>query len=133
MGTVPSVKVKVLDDEHEQCTAAINELVQDRSAASLQRVLDVFAAHFSHEEALLDEHLYAETLHTSGGFSADRNARTSHMQDHERILSSLRKMLRACGEDAVPPSYVKLVQQEFAGHAEMYDGHYAERLALKMA
>merc|ERR1711935_103417 len=51
---ISSVKVAVLDEEHEHCAGALRKLAAERDASALQGVLNVFETHFSHEEKLLD-------------------------------------------------------------------------------
>ena len=59
---IPSVGISALDQEHAACTAALQELASTRSVAALERVLSAYEAHFSHEEALLDTHLWYADL-----------------------------------------------------------------------
>uniref|UniRef100_A0A7S3B3X7 Hemerythrin-like domain-containing protein n=1 Tax=Haptolina ericina TaxID=156174 RepID=A0A7S3B3X7_9EUKA len=89
---VPSVKVAVLDEEHARCEAALMQLAERRDSAALNELLTAYEEHFAHEEALLDEHLYAGVKRAKG-FSADKGARTSHFTDHERMLTEIRNLL----------------------------------------
>lgn len=123
-----------MDEEHERCVAAMNAMAAERSEASLRTVLKVFSEHFAHEEMLLNEHLYKD-LPEDGGFSADRNVRQTHYQDHERMLGVLRKQLRSmanAGGD-MRPEFVASVMKDFEKHADLYDGGYADRLAAQLA
>jgi len=134
---VASVKVAALDDEHEQCEAVLAKLAQQRNAAALQELLSVYEAHFAHEEALLDEHLYAAAKEATG-FSADKGARTSHFGDHEALLNSIRKMIDdRAGVSAtlasVSAAEVQKLASDFEKHATNYDGAYADRLSAAMA
>lgn len=69
------VDVAALDAEHDACHAALDALGETRSAAALGAVRELYAAHFAHEEALLDAHVYAAASDGSGAFSADANVR----------------------------------------------------------
>ena len=87
---VASVKNAALDEEHERCAAALERLARERSEEAARAVLQEYEAHFSHEEELLDRHLYTTVLREEaaggggGGFSADGGARRSHFNDHQR-------------------------------------------------
>jgi len=144
---VPSVKVAVLDAEHERCEAALAQLAARRDSTSVRELLSAYEEHFAHEEALLDEHLYAG-VEKATGFSADKGARSSHFADHEAMLSTLRKMLteferravlaKELGlDDAVGGSISEAEAQKLAAdfelHATAYDGNYADRLSAAMA
>jgi len=134
---VASVKVAALDDEHEQCEAVLAKLAQQRNAAALQELLSVYEEHFAHEEALLDEHLYAAAKEATG-FSADKGARTSHFGDHEALLNSVRKMIDDRADvsatlASVSAAEVQKLASEFEKHATNYDGAYADRLSAAMA
>lgn len=133
---VASVKVAVLDDEHERCEAALADLAERRNAAALRELLAAYEEHFAHEEALLDEHLYADAKQATG-FSADQGARTSHFGDHEAMLAAIRKMLSdraGVSEDLASVSADDATQlaREFERHATAYDGNYADRLSAAM-
>ena len=58
MGQADSVGVEEMDDEHDKCTDAINNLISTQSLTALQNVLVEVCNHFEHEENLLSEHLY---------------------------------------------------------------------------
>lgn len=79
------VGVKSMDDEHEQCEDAINELVTTLSEDSIARVIFEFEEHFQHEEALMKQSEHFQV--TNAG---PMSALTSHVKDHERILDILR-------------------------------------------
>lgn len=138
---VQSVKVAVLDDEHALCEdklALLGRLTESNAggkqlqiAEALRGLLAAYEEHFAHEEALLDEHLYAGLEHEKSGFSADKGARTSHFADHQAMLSSVRRLLG----DGAPVSYsdVSALAADFVRHATAYDGSYADRLSAAMA
>lgn len=134
---VASVKVAALDDEHERCEAVLAKLAQQRNAASLRGLLSMYEEHFAHEEALLDEHLYADAKEATG-FSADKGQRTSHFGDHEALLNSIRKMLddRAGQSEtlaSISAVEVQKLASDFEKHATNYDGTYADRLSAALA
>jgi len=134
---VASVKVDVLDEEHERCEAALARLAERRNVASLRELLAAYEEHFAHEEKLLDQHLYADARQATG-FSADKGARTSHFGDHEAMLGALRKLVaaRAGLNESLASISVAEVQQiavDFERHATSYDGSYADRLSAAMA
>jgi len=134
---VPSVKVDVLDHEHELCAAALQRLDEQRDRGSLEAVLSVFRQHFKHEEELLDQHLYAELPSAAGGFSADSSMRKSHFTDHTRMLGDISKALsnmQKGDKDAkLSQAFVKRVYKDFEEHADRYDGTYADRLSAVLA
>lgn len=135
LDAIASVKVHMLDEEHEQCASALRILAGSRNALALQGVLQIFEAHFLHEEQLLDEHLYAEHVDpwkSTSGFSADASARKSHFQDHVRMLNTVRqecKRLKQDGSGAkVSANFVNAVFRDFEKHANTYDNNYADRM-----
>mmetsp|Transcript_84257 Transcript_84257/g.235129 ORF Transcript_84257/g.235129 Transcript_84257/m.235129 type:complete len:357 (+) Transcript_84257:245-1315(+) len=123
---VPSVKVPSMDHEHEECVVVLNALATERTPATLEAVYNELAKHFEHEEALLDTHGW-------GGDVKDRfSAKRSHFEDHSRILSKIKSEYKK-GQQKVCTQFVKELLQDFADHAERYDGHYAEHLSLRGA
>ena len=60
-------------------------------AEAMKQVLQTYQQHFAHEEELLDEHLYSDIKNNGGGggFSADGSARTSHFEDHKRLIREI--------------------------------------------
>jgi hemerythrin len=134
---VASVKVAVLDEEHERCEAALARLMELRSVAALRELLAAYEEHFAHEEALLDEHLYAN-VEQATGFSVDKGARTSHFADHEAMTAGLRKMLSERSElfeqlASISAPEVQRLAADFERHATAYDGGYADRLSASLA
>mmetsp|Transcript_4165 Transcript_4165/g.8104 ORF Transcript_4165/g.8104 Transcript_4165/m.8104 type:complete len:284 (-) Transcript_4165:147-998(-) len=134
---VASVKVAVLDEEHERCEAALARLAELRSVAALRELLAVYEEHFAHEEALLDQYLYANVKQASG-FSADNGARTSHFSDHQSMLAGLRQMLTDRSDlfeqlASISAADVHRIALDFERHATAYDGNYADRLSASMA
>jgi len=137
LAAIHSVHVDDLDAEHEQCAAALAELTKAPTRAAIERVLEAYTAHFAHEEAMLDTHLYtaaATATAETGGFSKEASMRRSHYADHEKMLRELRSTaaaLPATGGSA-PAAFVDSVLRAFENHANVYDAAYAEPLAAKL-
>lgn len=91
-----------------------------------------YEAHFAHEEALLDTHLYPDVASGSdGSFSAAAGARKSHYADHARLLADIRKQL-ATGQPETPATLVSKVLRDFENHANVYDAMYTDPLAERL-
>lgn len=135
---VSSVKNADLDAEHDRCATALDRLVRDRSEEAARALLAEYEAHFAHEEALLDAHLYAaaaaaegvKNANGSGGFSADAGARRSHYNDHELLLRGVRAII---GQGTIAPDAIAEIVREFERHADAYDGSYVARLSAALA
>ena len=139
---VASVKVDVLDEEHQECEsrlAALDSLVAEghdnctKVEAAIRAVISAYETHFANEEDMLDKHLYADVVTRNGvsGFSADLGARTSHFADHKTMISDVRKLLQ--NVSAVDVSAVLRIRRDFERHATQYDGQYADRLSSALA
>lgn len=140
VGEIGSVMVAELDEEHEQCAVALNQLALSRDAASLLAVHEAYVTHFAHEERLLDLHLFAEVAGKGGGeagvFSAAAGARKSHFSEHKRMLDQVAQGLgeaKQRGGGAVPAAFVQLLLRNFEEHATKYDNNYAEPLSASIA
>lgn len=72
-----------MDDEHQECTTALNILLQQPSTPHFREALAVLEEHFGHEEAMLAAKYGMESF----------SPLHSHKQDHERILNIARKEL----------------------------------------
>lgn len=154
--SVGSVQVAEMDEEHEKCAAALNALVAKPTESALRLVLREFTTHFTHEEEMLDTYLYNEVIAgggaSAGGFSADASARRSHHADHARMLSDIKRLLaaaatagaagagagsavwqRSSNELLLRRECVEEIVSDFEGHADLYDGMYAERLSAALA
>jgi len=150
--TVESVLNSELDVQHEDCAAALDALVRQRTASALEAALQTMRRHFDFEEELLDKHLYANltsqaTGHAVGGFNADESMRRTHWSDHKRILATMEDHLVELGDDACGKSsgcalpvqrllssqFVKSLVVDFKKHADKYDTPYASRLAAALA
>lgn len=140
-----SVKVAVLDAEHDECTAALRLLADRRDKASLEGLRACYSRHFAHEEQMLDDYVWPQLAAAGGGggggggFSADASMRTSHLADHSRMLRDLDVLLAspelsdASGAGKLPASRVDAVLRDFEKHADRYDGSYADRLSASLA
>lgn len=133
MGEIKSVKVKVLDDEHEECMKALAAMVERKDYDSLMAVIRVYESHFKHEEELLDKHLYAAASTTGGSFNADAGVRRSHYSDHGRLIAELHEATCA-SKRGVPLSktFLERTLRNFEDHANRYDATYAARLSAAM-
>jgi len=118
-----STNVEEMDDEHDECVAALRTLAKDRSVPSLRFVLSCFTEHFAHEEELFEEIGFGE--HQNERFSAKR----THAVEHTRILEIIRKELKGCSGDKVPTSFVKKILEDFHQHTSLYDKAYADFVA----
>lgn len=137
LAEIDSVKNDELDAEHEECSSALELLSQHRSASALANFLDIFQRHCDHEESLLEEHLYApeeKRVSVEGGVSLLLNSRTSHFQDHKKLIGSIKQELDRLGGDTsdalVSVSFVNGLLRGFENHANVYDASYADRLAV---
>lgn len=153
---VASVNVDVLDEEHEACEKQLallrlltteklnkskintkNDGKQEEESieAALNGLIEVYESHFKHEEELLDKYLYADVTPSSssakgGGFSATRNARTSHFADHQSMISGIRLLLH--NVSSFDTFAAAKLQKDFERHATLYDGGYAPSLSAAM-
>jgi len=136
LAEIDSVKNDELDEEHDLCAAALHRLSEDLSSAALGSFVSLFERHCDHEEALLEEYLYApeETrLEEEGGVSLLLNSRTSHFKDHERLIRGAKQELtRLYREESsrVSVSFVNGLLRDFENHANVYDASYADKLAV---
>lgn len=134
LGSIESVHVPALDAEHEECAAALAKLSEAPTREAIEKVIEAYAAHFEHEERLLDEHLYKEAAAEAaaaggdlaksgsksgaagaGGFSAAASMRRSHYADHKRMLVDLRvraAALPAGGPASGPKAWVHVPNGE---------------------
>lgn len=105
MGPVGTVGVAAMDTEHEECVVALNRLGRLRTSKSLVIAIRVLQDHFSHEEAMLDTHVFKPSLDCSTDastpatptpsksgmcFSAASDMRRTHFADHARFLAKMR-------------------------------------------
>lgn len=84
----PALGIESMDNEHESCAKALEDLMSKPTEESLVRAIREIEDHFAHEEALMVKH----------GFGGDVNnplsAINSHIQDHRRIVQLGRDELR---------------------------------------
>jgi hypothetical protein len=82
----PLTGIVEMDEEHRDCTVALNHLLQySTSIPALQAAVDVLAEHFGHEEELLKTK-YGRNNDDDDSFPSFSPCR-SHQKDHERILA----------------------------------------------
>lgn len=125
-----------LDEEHDECEGVLNALAANRDAPSIAAVIAAYESHFAHEEALLDEHLYAAVVQhgAGGGFNVDASTRNSHYEDHARMLRELRALHAAAAKGTpLPADAIDSVLRDFEKHATRYDGNYATKLSNSLA
>jgi hypothetical protein len=115
-----------IDLEHEQCTAALNALLAAPSSASaLAAALAALAAHFQHEEAVLQQHKFGGS--TLGGGSEGRgfSAASGHAEDHARILAlgqqELARLAGAAAGSECRESVSWQLASAFNAHARDFD------------
>lgn len=138
LSAIQSVKNDELDAEHEECEAALNTLAQSRAPAALAAVHQIFVRHFQHEEDMLNDHLYSveeARLRKEGGTSLLLDSKRSHYRDHEKMIQKVAdEHARATkAGDLVSSAFVDQLFRAFEHHANIYDGHYADKLAAAMA
>ena len=126
-----------LDAEHSACAFALQKLAQSPTCDSIRRVIDLYSAHFDHEQELLDGFLYSENAKAEKSltsFNAEALARRSHFADHERMLDELREQLLSLTKTGgvAPASFVDDVLRSFERHANNYDMAYADRLSSEL-
>jgi hemerythrin len=136
LANIISVNVGVLDDEHELCANALARLSNDLNVDAVKNLFNIYTQHFTHEEELLDEHLYKSIANKRNksptGFSADANVRKSHYTDHARLLKCLKTeitRLESMKGGQCSISFVNKVLRDFENHANLYDDAYAESLS----
>eukprot|EP00968_Pinguiococcus_pyrenoidosus_P001176 scaffold53_cov193-Pinguiococcus_pyrenoidosus.AAC.13 len=127
---LPSVGVTSMDEEHAECTQALEALAASQRAADLEQVINVFASHFSHEEELLAAHGFGRGAGTDDRFSAA----ATHAEDHARILRLARDALASldCSEK-VPAAVINAVASALHTHATKYDALYEKSIPVDAA
>eukprot|EP00656_Telonema_subtile_P000735 TRINITY_DN10356_c0_g1_i1.p1 TRINITY_DN10356_c0_g1~~TRINITY_DN10356_c0_g1_i1.p1 ORF type:complete len:350 (-),score=96.99 TRINITY_DN10356_c0_g1_i1:191-1240(-) len=131
LAEIESIGVAVIDQEHQECAAALSRLASERSSEALQCVLEALREHFAHEEGLLDAWVYKSAPNKTG-FNADASARKTHFADHARMLRGIAQQL-ATGDQVVPSSVVNVILRDFEEHADRYDGGFGERMSQAMS
>lgn len=113
-----------VDDEHEQCTEAINALLKATpakdSAALFTKVVACLQEHFSHEEALIAA---SENLGSTGSSETRAfSVLAGHAADHQRILATAKdaeKVVLARGFASFEEA--QSLALAFENHAQQYD------------
>jgi len=134
LAKIKSVKNKVLDQEHDVCTIALNKLVKDRHVNSLFIFLKIFEKHCSHEEQILDKFLFIpekKRINVNNGMSLLLNSRTSHFKDHKKIINSIKEELKKAEinkNSEISVTYLNQLLKDFENHTNVYDAGYADKL-----
>jgi len=149
LAEIHSVHIPDLDEEHEECGAALAQMRDAPTKEAILRVIEAYTKHFAHEEALLDQHLYtkdAMEASSSGSFSAAASARRSHFADHQKMIGELRARAAQLPEGGpqtgpkawiyadteAPAAFVHRILRSFEHHANVYDANYSEPLAARL-
>ena len=123
----------------------------------LEEVARAYAAHFSHEEALLDMYLWEQAAAAAtgggaaaGGFDRSASMRKSHFADHARMLRELAAPAThvqqqqerereeedeeewGSEESMVPRGVVERALRDFEAHANRYDS-YGDELSAALS
>lgn len=115
----------------------MNTLAQGHEPSALDAVHRIFVKHFKHEESLLNDHVYAveeERLKKEGGTSLLLDSKRSHYRDHEKMIQKVKdEHARAINDGGlVSSAFVNRLFRDFEHHANVYDGHYTEKLAAAL-
>uniref|UniRef100_A0A7S3Q4D6 Hemerythrin-like domain-containing protein n=1 Tax=Chaetoceros debilis TaxID=122233 RepID=A0A7S3Q4D6_9STRA len=109
-----SVGVTAMDDEHQECTDAFNQVIEHPTQETLKHLSEVLSCHFAHEEELMKQFSKrakrrASSRHTTSNSNTNNStsnsmssfsALDSHIMDHKRILNILNEevhRLNSCG------------------------------------
>lgn len=116
----------------------MNTLSQTLEPSALEAVYRIFVQHFSHEEDMLNDHVYATEearLKREGGTSLLLDSKRSHYRDHQKMIEKVKlEHARAVKEGGlVSAGFVNKLFRDFEHHANVYDGHYADKLAAALA
>jgi hemerythrin-like metal-binding protein len=119
-----SVKIAVLDQQHQRLFATINELQEALAHGNgaavvegvLQRLVNYVVSHFASEEALLAEYKYPATA--------------SHRAEHNKFSHSVAKFLadHRSGRPGVPVSLILFLQDWLKEHILINDKAYVDFL-----
>jgi len=149
-----SVGVTAMDDEHQECTDAFNQVIEHPTQETLKHLSEVLSCHFAHEEELMKQFSKKAKRRTSSRHASSNSntnntsnsmssfsALDSHIMDHKRILNILneevhRLNIDSCGMGLkgkwhkvpvpvmVDLSVVQKVAVTFHVHAERFDALY---------
>lgn len=110
------VGCKAVDDEHFECTTAINECLRACTRENLASLLVCLEQHFEHEE----------TLASTSGFGTVSDSFSpmfSHAKDHARILQLARAELERTAKNPsdVNVGVARMIAASFLEHAKVFD------------
>ncbi len=94
--SVPSIGIASMDDEHDRCARALEDLLEKLSIEALSTAIDEIQRHFRHEEDLLIRYKFG------GSVSDPFSALHSHFQDHRTIVKLGTDQLRQSKARADP-------------------------------
>lgn len=138
LNTLESVGHDAMDEDHEECLAALRALKEKLTVPTLRTVRDAFASHFQREEELLRSVAFGGCTDASAGVPG-LTAFEGHAQDHKRIVAiaedALVKLDQACDsiEGAVPATTAAALSRAFVEHATLYDALYVGKLETTAA
>lgn len=119
----PSVGVEAMDDEHEECFLALQQLQKSSKLDDLKNAKTAIEAHFQHEEEL-----FKETGFDDGGkFSKTK----SHCQDHRKILAEIDNEMVRCsdsGDNIVSKDFTNSLVSRLEEHTNQYDTQYSTHM-----
>jgi len=123
----PSVGVKKLDDEHNECLASLRKLHKSKTLSDLKSVQATLRRHFQHEEKLFK---------TTGFDDGGQFSKTfSHCKDHEMMIAEMDEEIARCekaqaaGVTEVSTSFVIGLAKRLKEHTELYDMQYSSFMA----
>lgn len=110
------VGCEIIDEEHAECTAAINKCLRSNTRDNLASVLICLEQHFEHEERLA----------IASGFGNITDAfspMASHAKDHARILTLTRAELERTVQNHsdINIRVIQTVAAAFLEHAKVFD------------
>mmetsp|Transcript_2287 Transcript_2287/g.3257 ORF Transcript_2287/g.3257 Transcript_2287/m.3257 type:complete len:230 (-) Transcript_2287:415-1104(-) len=102
-----SVGVDSMDDEHKECTNSFNKVIQNPSKENMRELYGILKSHFDHEEEVMKKYFGNGT--ENGQHSSSSTAQpssfsslTSHMKDHQRMLSIASSELERVSSCSLP-------------------------------
>ena len=143
ISTPAATGCRSIDQEHAECTAALNALLAaPTSTAALAAAVEALAAHFQHEEAVLQQHKFGGSAlgggSEGGSSSSSFSAAKGHAEDHARILALGREELaRVAGVAATAGSAAASACKEgvswrlasaFTAHARDFDALFEGKI-----
>jgi hemerythrin len=113
-----------MDAEHKEIEGLMRDALSSCSRAAMERLAAAFAAHATHEEALLRaaERSNGDAEATPEAFRAS----ASHTTDHERVVREIQRVAHAAdGHGVVAVEAVRGACRAIVEHAVTYDAAYA--------